>query len=68
MNGLSGEMVLLGESGEQTRLLYLGAWVSQAETTALLTRQPGNRLASSNLATPANGFLAQKEERLPVKQ
>lgn len=35
-------MVLLGESGEQTRLLYLGVWVSQAETTALLTRPPVN--------------------------
>lgn len=53
MNGLSGEMVLLGESGEQTRLLYLGVWVSMAETTALLTRLPGDRHASSNLAAPA---------------
>ena len=46
-------MVLLGESGEQTRLLYLGVWVSMAETTALLTRLPGDRHASSNLAAPA---------------
>ena len=46
-------MVLLGESGEQTRLLYLGVWVSMAETTALLTRLPRKWNASSNLAAPA---------------